>query len=344
MNFGDSWVQWFGECTRETTEDILDYFYEQGGNFIDTANNYQRGESESRLGEWMKRRGNRDEMVIATKYTTAFVPLQGEANIKINLNGCGTKSLQASVAASLQKLQTDYIDLLYVHWWDYNTSIPEMMQALNSLVISGKVLYLGISDAPAWVASKANEYARNHGMRQFSVYQGQWSAAHRDFERDIIPMCRSEGMALAPWGSLGGGRFKTADQRRVQEGNPKQQYTEEETKVTAALEAVAKRKAASVTGVAIAYVMLKAPYVFPVLSGRKVEHVKSNIDALNIELSAEDMREIEAAVPFDLGFPNNFLWGKEMPVAQGNVKFAVLGGNYDHVEDAKPIRPAKAAE
>ncbi|KAM3510913.1 hypothetical protein MY11210_005451 [Beauveria gryllotalpidicola] len=344
MNFGDSWAHWFGECTKETTEEILDYFYEQGGNFIDTANNYQSGESEIRLGEWMKRRRNRDEMVIATKYTTAFVPLEGDANIKINLNGCGSKSLHASVAASLQKLQTHYIDLLYVHWWDYSTSIPEMMQALNSLVVSGKVLYLGISDAPAWVASKANEYARNHGMRQFSVYQGQWSAAHRDFERDIIPMCRAEGMALAPWGSLGGGKFKTAEQRRAQEGRANQEYTEAQTKVTAALEAVASRKNAAPTGVAIAYVMHKAPYVFPVLSGRKVEHIKGNIDALNIQLSPGDIKEIEAAVPFDLGFPNSFLWGKEMPTAQGNVKFAVLGGNYDHVEDAQPIKPSKVAE
>ncbi|KAJ6780667.1 hypothetical protein PWT90_01327 [Aphanocladium album] len=344
MNFGDSWVQWFGECSRETTEEILDYFYEQGGNFIDTANNYQRGESEIRLGEWMKKRGNRDEMVIATKYTTAFVPREGDAKIKINFNGCGTKSLQASVKASLQKLQTNYIDLLYVHWWDYNTSIPEMMQALNSLVVSGKVLYLGISDAPAWVASKANEYARNHGMRQFSVYQGQWSAAHRDFERDIIPMCRSEGMALAPWGALGGGKFKNAEQRRAQGGRADHEYTEEETKVTAALEAVARRKNTALTSVAIAYVMHKAPYVFPVLGGRKIDHIKGNIDALSIELGPDDMKEIEAAVPFDLGFPNNFLWGKEVPAAQGNVKFAVLGGNYDHVEDAKPIKPAKAAE
>lgn len=210
-----------------------------------------------------------------------------------------------------------------------------MMQALNSLIVSGKVLYLGISDAPAWVASKANEYARNHGMRQFSVYQGQWSAAHRDFERDIIPMCRAEGMALAPWGSLGGGKFKTAEQRRAQEGRANQEYNEVQTNVTAALEAVAIRKNAAPTGVAIAYVMHKAPYVFPVLSGRKVEHIKGNIDALNIQLSPGDIKEIEAAVPFDLGFPNSFLWGKEMPTAQGNVKFAVLGGNYDHVEDVQ---------
>ena len=101
-----------------------------------------------------------------------------------------------SVNASLKKLQTDYIDLLYVHWWDFSSSIPELMQSLNNLVVQGKVLYLGISDTPAWVVSKANQYARDHGFRQFCVYQGQWSAALRDFEREIIPMCRDEGVSL----------------------------------------------------------------------------------------------------------------------------------------------------
>lgn len=145
-------------------------------------------------------------------------------------------------------------------------------------------------------------------------------------------------MALAPWGSLGGGKFRNAEQRSSQVGIANQEYTEEETKVTAALEAVARRKNTTPTGVAIAYVMHKAPYVFPVLSGRKVEHVKKNIDALSIELNSADIKEIEGAAPFDLGFPNNFLWGREVPTAQGNVKFAVLGGNYDHVEDAKVCR------
>lgn len=142
-------------------------------------------------------------------------------------------------------------------------------------------------------------------------------------------------MALAPWGALGGGKFKNAEQRRAQGGRANLEYTDAEAKVTATLEAVAQRKSATITGIAIAYVMHKAPYVFPILGGRKIEHVKGNIDALSIELSSEDMREIETAVPFDLGFPNSFLWGNEVPAAQGNVKFAVLGGNYDYVEDAK---------
>ena len=104
--------------------------------------------------------------------------------------------MAVSVDASLRKLRTHYIDLLYVHWWDYETSIPEVMNSLHNLVASGKVLYLGISDTPAWVVSKANQYARDHALTPFSIYQGAWSILQRDFEREIIPMARAEGTSL----------------------------------------------------------------------------------------------------------------------------------------------------
>jgi aryl-alcohol dehydrogenase-like predicted oxidoreductase len=156
-----------------------------GGNFIDTSNNYQGEESEEWIGEWMTARKNREQMVIATKYTTAYPNPAGPNPPKwmVNYQGQHAKSLKVSVEASLRKLQTDYIDLLYIHWWDFTTTIPEIMQSLNHLVVQGKVLYLGISDTPAWVVSKANQYARDHNLRQFSVYQGKWNAAERDFER-----------------------------------------------------------------------------------------------------------------------------------------------------------------
>ncbi|KAF4986030.1 hypothetical protein FDECE_16168 [Fusarium decemcellulare] len=151
MNFGNAWKDYMGECDQSTTESILDFFHEQGGNFIDTANNYHFQESEKWVGEWMKKRGVRDEIVVATKYTTNFRAGPGAPNVMANFTGNGTKSLVTSVNNSLKNLQTDYIDLLYVHWWDYSTGIPELMQSLNQLVLSGKVLYLGVSDTPAWV-------------------------------------------------------------------------------------------------------------------------------------------------------------------------------------------------
>jgi len=308
MNFGDAWEEFMGKCDKETAFGMLDYFYENGGNFIDTANNYQDQESETWLGEWMATRKNRDQVVLATKFTT-FYPA-GIAGVKANYQGQHSKSLKVSLEASLKKLQTDYIDLLYIHWWDFTTSIPEVMQALNHVVAAGKVLYLGISDTPAWVVSKANEYARNHGLTQFSVYQGLWSAANRDFERDILPMCEAEGMALAPWGALGGGKFKTAAQYEdaTNEGRKMFGPSETDKKVAAVLEKLANEKHTLVTSVALAYVMSKVPYVYPIVGGRKKEHLQGNIEALTIELSNDEVDEIESAVPFDIGFPMTMLF------------------------------------
>jgi aryl-alcohol dehydrogenase-like predicted oxidoreductase len=182
--------------------------------------------------------------------------------------------------------------------------------------------------------SKANEYARNHGMRPFSVYQGRWSAANRDFEREIIPMCRSEGMGIAPWGSLGGGMFKTDEQRQVAGGRAIE-ASETDIKVSKALEAVAKRKNSIITSVAQAYVLSKAPYVFPIIGGRTVDHLKGNIEALSLSLSPEDIKEIEAAVPFELGFPHSMLWGAEVPENEQQVGLLMVGGYFDAVPQAQ---------
>jgi aryl-alcohol dehydrogenase-like predicted oxidoreductase len=211
-----------------------------------------------------------------------------------------------------------------------------MMQSLNRLVQAGKVLYLGISDTPAWIVSSANAYARAHGLRPFSVYQGKWSAACRDLERDIIPMCRAEGMAIAPWGALGGGKFKTAEQRAQQEGRAGE-ATEAEIKVSSVLEGIAKKKGTLVTSVAQAYVLAKTNYVFPIVGCRTVEHLKGNIAALEVKLSREEIKEIEGAVEFDLGFPVNFLFGKEVPEEPGNTWVMNMGGVLEHVGVGKPF-------
>lgn len=145
-----------GECSKETAFAMLDYFKEHGGNFIDTANNYQGGNSERWIGEWLELRQCRDEMVIATKYSNGF-RIHEKGIQHSSFTGNSTKSLYTTVQASLKKLRTDYIDIMYVHWFDFTTSIEEIMQSLNQLVVSGKVLYLGISDTPAWVVSRANE-------------------------------------------------------------------------------------------------------------------------------------------------------------------------------------------
>lgn len=217
------------------------------------------------------------------------------------------------------------------------------MQSLNQLVLAGKVLYLGASDMPAWVVSKANQYARDHGLRQFSVYQGRWSAAQRDFERDIIPMARDEGMALAPWGALGGGNFKTEEQRKAEDGR-KVKPSEAQVKISNALESVAKRKNTIITSVALAYVMHKTPYVFPIVGGRTIDHLKQNIEALTLELTDEDIDEIENAVSFDIGFPNNFYYGEKIAAEPSRVFLMGMAGDFDYVPLPKPIAPKKSGE
>lgn len=192
-----------------------------------------------------------DCVSIATKYTTGYrTARRDEEPIQSNFVGNSVKSMHVSVNRSLKKLRTDYIDLLYVHWWDFTTSVEEVMHGLNSLVAAGKVLYLGVSDTPAWVVVKANDYARAHGLRPFSVYQGKWNPRVRDMEREVVPMCRDQGMAIAPWAPLGQGRFKSAEARKNGEGSGRSQtLTEEDIKVSDALERVAKRKGTTLHGV-----------------------------------------------------------------------------------------------
>ena len=342
-----------GECTKETTFEILDSFKKLGGNFVDTANGYQDGESEQWLGEWLTSRNCRDEMVIATKFSSAYRKHQKE-KIQSNFGGNGTKSLRVSVDNSLKQLQTSYIDILYLHWWDYATTIPELMHSLNDLVVSGKVMYLGISDTPAWVVAKANQYARDHGLRQFVVYQGMWNAAMRDFERDIIPMCKDEGMALLPYGTLGQGRFQTEagfkERERSNPGRQGRKPSKIEQAVSKVMEDLASAKKTAITSIAMAYVMQKAPYVFPLVGGRKVDHIKGNIDALNVDLTEGDVAKIDAAYEFAPGFPHTFLSGtlfgaeddtQEGPQGPQDVWLTNILGTFDWVEGPKPIRASR---
>ncbi|KAJ3502024.1 hypothetical protein NMY22_g18726 [Coprinellus aureogranulatus] len=301
-------------------------------------------ESEAYIGEWAESKGIRDQLFIATKYTNSTAIKDANIQQKVLLVGNSVKSMQVSVKESLKRLRADYIDLFYIHWWDYTCSIQEVMHALHGLVLSGKVLYLGISDAPAWIVAKANQYARDHALTPFSVYQGQWSILERSFERDIIPMARDEGIALAPWGVLGGGKIRTdaEEERRRKTGEKgrmilSQQWerTETEKKVSKALEKVAEEIGAkSITAVAIAYVMHKTTYVFPIIGGRKVENLVENLGALEIALTEENIKFLDSHVPLELGFPYSFIGDG------GNSLLGNAAGYIKHWPRAKPISPA----
>ncbi|KAH8697515.1 putative aryl-alcohol dehydrogenase Aad14 [Talaromyces proteolyticus] len=348
MSIGDAWSEDLGSMNKEQSFKILDAFFEAGGNFIDTANNYQNEQSEEWLGEWMSLRQNRDQIVMATKYTCDYKSYAyGKGKVP---NSCGNhkRSMFMSVRDSLKKLQTEWIDILYVHWWDHTTSIEEMMDSLHILVEQGKVLYLGASDCPAWVVATANTYARANGKTPFSVYQGRWNVMRRDFERDIIPMARHFGMALAPWDVLGSGHFqsKKALEARKKEGESlrgmagfsESTQSPEEVRISEALSKVAEEHGIeSVTAIALAYVMAKTPNVFPIVGGRKVEHLKDNMQALHIRLTDEQIKYLESVNDFDVGFPGNFI--REDPRVSGGPGPMLLEANTKlaYVRAPKPI-------
>lgn len=321
-----------------------------GGQFLDTANAYREEESEIWIGEWMKARGNRDELVLATKYSAQYQSHTNKKQIS-NFMGNNVKSMKLSLEASLKKLQTDYIDIFYLHWWDYATGVEEVMQGLNDLVRSGKVLYLGISDTPAWVVSKANQYARDYGLRPFVIYQGEYNASKRDFERDIIPMAHDEGMALAIYGSLNQGRFQTEAEFKKRESGDHDgrnfiPTSDHDKKVSKVLEDIATRKRVPLLSIALSYVINKAPYIFPIVGGRKVEHLQGNIDALAVSLTPEEIDEIEASHEFDPGFPHTFLSGTMFfggrPKAASkpdDVWLTNMASTIDWVQPPSPIKP-----
>ncbi|KAJ5367954.1 aryl-alcohol dehydrogenase AAD14 [Penicillium cataractarum] len=345
MSIGDAWAQFMGSMDKEQSFKLLDAFVAAGGNFIDTANNYQNEQSETWIGEWMTARKNRDQIVLATKFTTDYRTWElGKGNAP-NAVGNHKRSMFNSVRDSLRKLQTDYIDVLYLHWWDHTTSIEEIMDSLHILVEQGKVMYLGISDSPAWVVSAANTYARAHGKTPFSVYQGRWNVMRRDFERDILPMARHFGMALAPWDVLGSGHFQTAKQLEARKASGEglrsvmgAEQSEDERRISEALATVAAEHGIeSVTAVALAYVMCKSPNVFPIVGGRKIEHLHDNIQALSIRLTEKQIQFLEAATVFDVGFPNNFI-GQDPATTTGKAAMlAQTGGHIDFVMAPKAI-------
>lgn len=314
MSLGTAFADFMGSMSKDQVFALLDEFQSLGGNFIDVANNYQDGQSESWVGEWMASRKNRESVVLATKYGFNLVDrVKHRGPMTNNQWGNHRRSLHASLRRSLERLQTDFVDILYVHFWDYTTSIPELMNSLHALVEQGKVLYLGISDTPAWVVAIANSYAAANGKTPFSIYQGRWNVLFRDLEREIVPMANHFGMAIACWNAIGSGRFQTPAQiaereskgegiRPSYDGSLKQ--TDVEGRMSKALADVANEQGVdSAAAVALAYLRSKAPRVIPIVGGRKIEHLRDNVKSLEMTLTRQQIDRIERVIEFDLGFP-----------------------------------------
>ncbi|NBE99592.1 aldo/keto reductase [Nonomuraea sp. KC401] len=276
---------------------VFDLYADAGGNVVDTASIY--GESENVVGELLQ--GRRDRFVLATKYTGSI------DGTDPNAAGNHRKSLVRSLEQSLRRLRTDYVDLFWVHVWDRHTPVEETMRALDDAVSAGKVLYAGISDAPAWVASRANTLAEWRGWTPFAGLQVPYSLLSRDVERELLPMAQAYGMSVAAWGVLAqgvlSGRYNAPDAAasRRDPGS----LTERERTAARAVVEVAAELGVTASQVAIAWVLRRG--VHPILGASTVEQLKDNLAATGVELPGEAARRLESAVGFELGFPGDFI-------------------------------------
>lgn len=304
MSFGESWG--FG-ADAATSHRVLDAYAEAGGNFLDTANKYHGGETEEIVGAWL--RGRRDRMVVATKYTLAM------DHTDPNTAGNHRKNLARSVEASLKRLGTDYIDLLWVHAWDEWTPWQETMRALDDVVRAGKVLYVGVSDTPAWVVSAANVMAELRGLSAFCGLQIEYSLIERTPERELLPMAEHFGLSVLGWAPLGGGvltgKYTRAggptDSLRAKGNEGRGRTSERKLRIARTVDAIADELNATSAQVATAWVRAQGYRYIPIVGARKVEQIQDTLGCLSLELAPTHLARLHEASAVSLGFPHQFL-------------------------------------
>ncbi|MFW9990842.1 MAG: aldo/keto reductase [Candidatus Odinarchaeota archaeon] len=317
MTFGTKWG-WGAD--KEASKQILNTFTEAGGNFIDTSCNYTDGESESFIGEFIK--GDRDRYVIATKYTLHDYRYKNDPNA----GGNARKNLLRSLKGSLERLQTDYIDILYLHMWDYMTPVQEVMRTLDDLIGSTKVNYIGISDTPAWIVSRANTMAEIRGWNPFVVYQFPYSLVFRDAERETIPLCKKMDLAMATFDVLSAGlltgkytREGKAPGRLVQGkwGVP----PERALAMAGEVDKIADEIGCPSSQVAISWVKGQKGLFVPILGATKEEQIEENLGGLDIKLTEEHYKRLDQKLReiyyFNYGFAKGWLMGAR-PVIYGD--------------------------
>jgi aryl-alcohol dehydrogenase-like predicted oxidoreductase len=287
----------------EEARRIVDAYVGAGGNVIDTASNYRDGASEEIVGEVLA--GRRDRVVLATKYG---VSRDGQDP---NAAGNHRKNLRLSLETSLRRLRTDYIDLYYVHIWDHLTPIEETMRALDDAVRAGRVLHVGLSDTPAWVAARANTLALWHGWSPVVALQARYNLLSRDAERELIPAAEALGMSVAVWSPLGGGvlsgKFTRPGGADDVTRLPADSISARDHAVAQVVRDVADELGASPSQVALAWTMVRSGVVHPILGVRRLDQLLDNLGTLDIALPPEVVGRLEAATGFDIGFPNDFI-------------------------------------
>lgn len=305
---------------KETSFKIMESFAEAGGNFLDTANIYKLGTSEKIIGEFISNR-DRDFFVLATKYTL----LDNKTNP--NASGNNRKNMMRSVEESLKRLQTDFIDVLYLHIWDDLTPIDEVLRALDDLIKQGKVNYAAISDTPAWIVSKGNTLAELMGWSQFIALQVEYSLLQRTPERELIPMAKHFDMTVIPWAPLAGGaltgKYLRGDKGRIKDDSNR--LNENSRRITKEVITVAEKLGADAAHIALRWTMQQPLSVIPVVGATRVEQLEQNLKAIDVIIPEEDMEHLDAINAIDLGFPMKFF-------KEEAVQMNTYGGFYDKIE------------
>lgn len=319
MTFGEDWG-W--GASKEESKKIFDRFARIGGNFIDTSVNYTAGTSEKFVGEFIH--ADRDHFVVATKYT-----LTDSENTDPNQCGNSRKNMMHTVERSLKRLQTDYIDLLYLHMWDHMTPVEEVMRGLDDLVRAGKVLYVAFSDTPAWIVAQANTLAELRGWARPVALQVPYSLSGRDVERAEVPMAQYWDMALMAWGILGGGTL--TGKYTTENSDPKrydiESLDERRQNIVRAIQQVADEVGRTPSQVAINWVrqQQRRAQIIPILGARTLAQLEDNLAALEWELSAEQLEQLDEVSKIEYGFPRDFL--------EGGAKTYIFGKTFEMIDN-----------
>lgn len=299
MTFGDE--RGLGP-TGDEPRHIFDAYAEAGGNVIDTAVNYAQGNSERIVGELVG--ADRDRFVVSTKYT---ITRDGSDP---NAGGNHRKNLVRSLELSLERLGTDYVDLYWVHIWDPRTPIEETMRALDDVVRAGKALYVGISDAPAWVVSRAQTLAEWRGWSPFVGLQVPYSLVQREIERDLLPMAAAFGLSIAAWSPLAGGILSgkysgdsPPDGARLAAAS----ISDRDLGIAGAVKEVGQELGATPSQVAVAWAMARSPSIHPIVGVRNLDQLRDNLGSLEITLEAEQLRRLDEVSAIAHGFPHDFI-------------------------------------
>ena len=307
MTFGEDWG--WGASQIES-EKIFKIFQDKGGNFVDTSINYTNGTSEKFLGNFIH--GDRDRYVVATKYSLT------RNKSDPNAGGNHRKNMLRSLEESLKNLRTDYIDLFYLHMWDYTTPIEEVMQSLDDVVRSGKVDYVGVSDTPAWVVSRANAISEVRGATGFISLQIPYNLVSRDPERELLPMARGTGLGVCAWAPLAVGLLTGKYTRKANVGSqgrlsrPDWGVSEKRRLITERVDKIAESIGRPVAQVALNWLRQQEGVVIPIVGATKPEQMAENLECLDFKLTQDQLKLLDDATKIELGFPADFLKDDEI--------------------------------